>query len=375
VQVDPHDLDYVTDVPRLPAIPPMFPSGRGPAGNGPQPAPVRRAATSMIDCAAYVNGARVPGVVDPATALTHVRQCGAGFVWVGMFEPDTDDMASVAEVFGIHELAAEDAVVAHQRPKLERYKQYSLFVIKTVRYVEHESSTTAVEIVETGEILMILAEDFIVTVRHGQHSELKDLRKSLERDSEHLAMGPAAVMHAIADRVVDHYLTVIQAVEDDIDEMEALVFNPASHVSTEQIYLLKREVLELRRAVAPLRGPLQTLAEQPSEYVPRPVQAYFRDVDDHLKHVIDQVFAFDELLTALVSASLAAVATQQNSDMRKISAWAAIALVPTAIAGVYGMNFTHMPELSWTFGYPMAIAFMALVCVLLFRTLRKRGWL
>lgn len=329
----------------------------------------------MVDCAAYVNGARVPGLADPATALAHVRQCGQGFVWVGMFEPDTDEMAAVAEVFGIHELAAEDAVVAHQRPKLERYKQYSLFVIKTVRYVEHESSTTAVEIVETGEILMILAQDFIVTVRHGQHSELTDLRRSLEQDSAHLAMGPAAVMHAIADRVVDHYLIVVDAVEEDIDEMETLVFNPASHVSTEQIYLLKREVLELRRAVAPLRGPLQTLSEQPSEYVPRPVQAYFRDVDDHLKHVIDQVFAFDELLTALVSASLAAVATQQNSDMRKISAWAAIALVPTAIAGVYGMNFKHMPELSWPVGYPMAILFMASVCLLLFRTLRKRGWL
>lgn len=300
---------------------------------------------------------------------------GVGFVWVGLFEPDADDMAAVAQVFGLHELAAEDAVVAHQRPKLERYKDYALFVIKTVRYVDHESPTTAVEIVETGEILMILGADYILTVRHGPHSELAGLRSALEDDPAHLATGPAAVMHAIADRVVDHYLIVVEAVEDDIEEMETLVFNPASHVSIEQIYLLKREVLEMRRAVAPLRVPLETLAEEPNDSVPPAVQGYFRDVDDHLTHVIDKVSTFDELLTALVSASLAAVTIQQNEDMRKISAWAAIALVPTAIAGIYGMNFHHMPELSWTFGYPMAIVLIIAVCMLLHRALRKRGWL
>lgn len=362
-------------MPHLPALPPIFPSGRRALGPVATPAG-RKSPSYLVGCAAYVDGARQPGCEDPAQALAHVRTNGAGFVWVGLFEPDADDMASVARVFGLHELAVEDAVVAYQRPKLERYKDYSLFVIKTVRYVDHESPTTAVEIVETGEILMILGADYILTVRHGPHSELAGLRTALEADREHLALGPAAVMHAIADRVVDHYLTVVAAVEDDIDEMETLVFNPASQVSIEQIYLLKREVLELRRAVAPLRAPLETLADKKEDYsIPLPVQTYFRDVGDHLTHVIDQVATFDELLTALVSAALAAVTIQQNEDMRKISSWAAIALVPTAIAGIYGMNFHHMPELTWTFGYPLAILLIIAVCVLLHHALRKRGWL
>ncbi|MGI8418488.1 MAG: magnesium and cobalt transport protein CorA [Nakamurella sp.] len=373
MQIDPHDEDYVTDVPRLPALPPIFPSGRRALGPVATPAD-RKSPSYLVGCAAYLDGARQPGCDDPAQALAHVRATGAGFVWVGLFEPDADDMAAVAHVFGLHELAVEDAVVAYQRPKLDRYKNYSLFVIKTVRYVDHESPTTAVEIIETGEILMILGADCIVTVRYGPHSELAGLRRSLEADPQKLAIGPAAVMHAIADRVVDHYLTVVGAVEDDIDEMETLVFNPASHVSIEQLYLLKREVLEMRRAVAPLRAPLEILAA-PNDSVPMAVQAYFRDVGDHLTHVIDQVSTFDELLTALVSASLAAVTIQQNEDMRKISSWAAIALVPTAIAGIYGMNFHHMPELTWTFGYPLAILLMIAVCVLLHRALRKRGWL
>ncbi len=356
-------------------MPPLFPSGRRSAGATADPAAAAGRSSAMIDCAAYCDGNRMVGCVDPATALAKVREVGKGFVWVGLYEPNADDMAEVADVFGVHKLAVEDAVMAHQRPKLERYKRYSQFVIKTVQYVDHESTTTAVEIVQTGEILMIMGSDFILTVRHGEHSELAGLRRELEDDPEHLTMGPAVVMHAIADRVVDNYLTVVDAVEDDIDEMETLVFNPASHVSIEQIYLLKREVMELRRAVAPLHAPLQKLADEAAPWVPTEVQAYFRDVDDHLTHVIDQVWAFDELLTALVSASLTAVATKQNADMRKISAWAAIALVPTAIAGIYGMNFEFMPELHWTFGYPLIVLLMVAVCVLLFRTLRKRGWL
>lgn len=361
----------VLTVPRLPAIPPLFPSGKRPVKPAGNPAP---ADAYLVDCGAYIDGKRVADVTGPAAALALVRDQG-GFVWLGMFEPETEDMAGVAELFGLHELAVEDAVVAHQRPKLERYKRNTLFVIKTVRYVEHESPTTADEIVETGEILIFLGAEFILTVRHGHHSELAGLRKSLEGDPEQLAMGPAAVMHAISDRVVDQYVSVVDAMEDDIDEMETVVFDPRTAVSIEQIYLLKREVLELRRAVAPLRGPLNTLTHTPSPLVPPAVQEYFRDVEDHLTHVADQVATFDELLTTLVNAALAEVTTQQNADMRKISAWAAIALVPTAIAGIYGMNFENMPELKWPFGYPLAILLIVTVCVLLFRVLRKRGWL
>ncbi|NNG34190.1 magnesium/cobalt transporter CorA [Nakamurella sp. DB0629] len=355
-----------------PTIRPLLPSGGRRAGEPVAP-PARN--SYLVNCVAYVDGVAVPETNDPATALAHVRKAGKGFVWVGMFEPDADDMAGVAEIFGLHELAVEDAVTAHQRPKLENYKRYALMVIKTLNYIEHESPTTAMEIVETGEILTFLGSDFILTVRHGPHSELSGLRRDLEDDPEQLALGPATVLHAITDRVVDHYLTVVEDIEDDIDEIESYVFNPSKDVSIEQIYLLKREVLEMRRAVAPLRIPLQRLAQTENPLVPAPVREYFRDVEDHLNQVAEQVWTFDQLLSSLVDASLAEATVQQNEDMRKISAWAAIALVPTAIAGIYGMNFDYMPELSWPFGYPMVILVIVSVCVLLYRTLRKRGWL
>ena len=163
------------------------------------------------------------------------------------------------------------------------------------------------------------------------------------------------MLHAIADRVVDEYLEVVQAAEDDVDEIETAVFSPGEKVGIEQIYLFKREILELRRATAPLAAPLHRMAENPNPFIPAHVRAYFRDVEDHLSQVTERVSTYDELLTTLVNAALAEISMQQNSDMRKISAWAAIALVPTAVAGIYGMNFDHMPELSWTFGYPMAM--------------------
>ena len=329
----------------------------------------------IVDCATYIDGVRAPGCLDPHLALQVVREAGRGFVWVGLQEPAADDMEAVAWTFGLHELAVEDAVNAHQRAKLEQYKQSLFFVMKTVLFVEHESPTTANEIINTGEIMVWLGPDFIITVRHGAHSGLADLRHELERDSSRLAGGPAIVLHAIADRIVDQYLEVTQAAEDDVDAIETAVFSPDQKVGIEQIYLFKREILELRRATAPLAAPLHKLAETPNPFVPAQVRAYFRDVADHLAQVTERVATYDELLTALVHASLAEISTQQNSDMRKISAWAAIALVPTAVAGIYGMNFEHMPELSWTFGYPMAIGLIVLICVLLHRTLRKRGWL
>ena len=330
---------------------------------------------AIVDCAAYVNGVRITGCSDPFIALQEVRAAGNGFVWVGLMEPDEDDMAATAWTFRLHELAVEDAVHAHQRAKLEQYKQSLFLVMKTVRYVEHASPTTASDIIETGEIMVWLGPEFIVTVRHGAHSGLAALRQELELDPERLAGGPAVVMHAIADRIVDEYLEVVQAAEDDVDLIETAVFSPGQSIGIEQIYLFKREILELRRATAPLAAPLNRLAENPNPFVPAQIRAYFRDVADHLAQVTERVLTYDELLTALVNAALAEISMQQNADMRKISAWAAIALVPTAVAGIYGMNFEHMPELTWTFGYPMAIGIIVLICVVLYRALRKRGWL
>jgi magnesium transporter len=248
-------------------------------------------------------------------------------------------------------------------------------VLKTVRYIEHESPTTANEIVETGEIMAFLGKDFVVTVRHGQHSGLHDLRGALERDPERLRVGPAAVLHAIADRVVDSYLAVTEAFEEDIDEIESIVFAPHSPIGAEQMYLMKREILELRRSVTPLAKPLRRLAEGYSPLVPDQVRSYFRDVDDHLTTVSERVASFDELLTTLVDATLAKITLQQSNDMRKITSWAAIIAVPTMVVGVYGMNFDYMPELRWHFGYPMVMVLILVACLILHRTFRRNRWL
>jgi magnesium transporter len=212
-------------------------------------------------------------------------------------------------------------------------------------------------------------------VRHGEHSGLRDVRADLEATPERLAMGPAVVLHALADRAVDSYLEVSEAFERDIDQMESLVFAPGNPVGAEQMYLMKREILELRRAVQPLAIPLRRLTEGYTSLVPEQVRSYFRDVEDHLTVVAERVGSFNDLLTTLVDATLAKVSLQQNTDMRKITSWAAIIAVPTLAAGVYGMNFDFMPELHWTFGYPGVLAVTLLVCGILYRAFSRRDWL
>jgi magnesium transporter len=329
----------------------------------------------VVDCAVYVDGKRLPGRWSHADAIAEVRKRDEGFVWIGLFEPDDEQIQGIAETFGLHELAVEDAVCAHQRPKLERYDETLFMVLKTVRYIEHESPTTANEIVETGEIMAFLGRDFVVTVRHGQHSSLHGLRARLESEPERLASGPAAVLHAIADGVVDSYLAVTEAIEEDIDEIESMVFAPNSPIGAEQMYLMKREVLELRRSVTPLANPLRRLAEGYSPLVPDEVRSYFRDVDDHLTTVSEHVASFDELLTTLVDATLAKITLQQSTDMRKITSWAAIIAVPTMVVGVYGMNFDFMPETHWKFGYPLVMVLTLVACLILYRTFRRNRWL
>ncbi|GLZ54341.1 magnesium transport protein CorA [Actinomycetospora sp. NBRC 106378] len=329
----------------------------------------------VVDCAIYVGGARVEGRWNPRDAIAEVRSRGEGFVWIGLHEPDAEQIEDIAEVFGLHPLAVEDAVHAHQRPKIERYDDMLFSVFKTMRYVAHASPTTANEIVESGELMCFVGRDFVVTVRHGQHSGLRRVRRMLEADPEHLALGPAVVLHAVADHIVDAYLDVSAAVEGDIDTIEAEVFAPYSDFSADQIYLMKREVLELRRAVAPLVNPLRRLTEGYSPLVPTEVRSYFRDVDDHLATVAERVAQFDELLTTLVDAVLAKITLRQNNDMRKITAYAALLAVPTMFAGIYGMNFDYMPELHWTFGYPLVIVVILSICGWLFRTFRRNHWL
>ncbi|MFC9434145.1 magnesium and cobalt transport protein CorA [Nocardia sp. NPDC057030] len=358
----------------MPSIPPL-PSFRG-SGRGPRqlpriPIPTARA---IVDCGVYVEGRRLPGRFTHRDALAEVRNRGAGFVWVGLHDPDETQMADIAETFGLHALAAEDAVKAHQRPKLERYDDTLILVMRTVAYVEHEMHSIS-EIVETGEIMVFTAPDFVVSVRHGEHSELASLRKELEADPAQLMLGTGAVLHAIADHVVDSYIEVTQSIELDIDAMEEEVFTPRSRVTIESIYQLKREVVELRRAVNPLAVPLQVLGHKPDVPLPKEIRRYMRDVADHHAGVAERVTDFDEALSALISAALAKVGVQQNTDMRKISAWVAIAAVPTMIAGIYGMNFTHMPGLEASWGFWLVIVITLAICVGLYANFHRNDWL
>lgn len=337
----------------------------------------------VVDCAVYVDGMRLPGRWTHDRGLAEVRRREEGFVWIGLHEPDEEQITGIAEEFGLHELAVEDAVHAHNRPKLERYDDMLLMVLKTVCYIgqSHERSrgsakpTPEHEIVETGEVMAFVGPDFVITVRHGDHSSLRDVRRKLEDDPEQLMLGPAAVLHAIADHVVDTYLDVTEAIEDDIDDMEAQVFTPRSTMDAEQIYVLKREVLELRRAVVPLGAPVRKLTEGYSSLVPHEVRSYFRDVDDHLVTVTERIAGFNELLTTLVDAALAKITMRQNTDMRKISAYVALISVPTMIAGLYGMNFDDMPLLHSVAGYPLTMLVTIVICAGLFRVFRRNQWL
>jgi magnesium transporter len=329
------------------------------------------ASASVVDCAVYVDGERLPGRFTHERALGEVRRRGEGFVWIGLHEPDEEQITGIAEVFDLHELAVEDAVHAHQRPKLERYDDTLFMVLKTVRYC----GSAEQEVVETGEVMTFLGRDFVITVRHGDHSGLHDVRRRLEADPEQLAQGPSAVLHAIADHVVDGYVAVTSAIEDDIDELEREVFTPRSAPDAERIYAMKREVLELRRAVVPLGGPLRKLTEGYSALVPHEVRSYFRDVDDHLVTVVERIASFNELLTSLVDAALAKITMQQNGDMRKITSWVAIVSVPTMVAGIYGMNFQYMPGLGAHDGFAALMALTTVACLLLFRVFRRNQWL
>jgi magnesium transporter len=337
--------------------------------------PVVDRSSAIVDCAVYRDGIRRAGPMTWQDAYDEVTRTGSGFVWIGLHEPSENQLAGIAERFGLHPLAVEDAVQAHQRPKLEQYDDTLFAVVKTINYDNSQTGGSA-EIVETGEVMVFLGPNFIITVRHGQHGGLRDLRKRLEADDTLLSNGPSVVLYAVLDAIVDSYLVVTAALQRDIDDVETAVFSGANrYAETNRMYLLKREVLTLRRSAAPLSAPLRILANPPQNLVAEEISEYFRDVDDHLSHVVDQVTAFDDLLNNLVAANLAQVSVVQNEDMRKISAWVAIAAVPTAVAGIYGMNFKHMPELEWTYGYPTVLAGIVVVCGLLWRAFKRNGWL
>jgi magnesium transporter len=344
-----------------------------PAGRERQAPTRKRGEDPVVDCAVYVDGHRQPPVT-PEDALQAAADSG-GFVWLGLYEPTLAELDAIADRYGLHPLAVEDAVYAHQRPKLERYDDALFMVLKTATYVAHEKLTATSEVIDTGEVMVFLGSNYVITVRHGGHSGLAELRSRLEEQHELLCLGPSTVLYAVADLVVDTFVEVAGAVEEDVEELEASVFSPDRTDDIGRLYQLKRELMALRRAVGPLEMPLQRLADRPIDVVPDAIRSYFRDVLDHAIRVRDQVASLDELLSSIMQASLARTSLADNEDVRKISAYAGIVAVPTAIAGIYGMNFEFMPELEWRLGYPLVWLVIVVSCVMLHRAFKRNGWL
>jgi magnesium transporter len=344
-----------------------------PAG-GPRQLPARRDVEhAVVGCAVYVDGQRQEPVrAEDALKVAVERD---GFVWLGLYEPTPTEFDAIAARYRLHPLAVEDAVYAHQRPKLERYDDALFMVLKTATYVEHEELTSTSEVVDTGEVMVFVGPHYVITVRHGQHGGLAELRQRLEDQRDLLCLGPSAVLYAVADLVVDTFVEVASAMDEDVDELEASVFSPNRVDDIGRLYQLKRELMQLRRAVVPLEVPLTKLAERDIEGVPEAMRSYFRDVLDHAIRVRDQVASLDELLTSILQASLARTSLADNEDNRKISAWAAMIAVPTLFTGLYGMNFDVMPELHWRFGYPLVVVVILVVCSMLYRGFKRNGWL
>lgn len=325
----------------------------------------------IVDCAVYTDGERRPGKLEVMDALEAASEPGS-FVWIGLYEPTEDEFDAVRTELGLHELAVEDAIAAHQRPKLEVYDGDLFVVLKTARYVD------ATEKVEYAEIQLFIGATYVVTVRHGEASALADVRAKLERDLDRVRCGPMAVLHAVVDRVVDDYAPVIVGLDNDMAEVEDEVFDsnrPRGVDPSQRIFKLKREVLDLHRNTEPLLDALSRLASGTLPGTRRELTEYFRDVEDHLTRVVGSAATFRTLLSDALDANLAIVTTRQNDDMRTISAWLAIGGFPTVVGAVYGMNFENMPELLWENGYFIVIGVMLVVCALLYRRFKKVGWL
>lgn len=332
----------------------------------------------IVDQAVYRDGRRRP-CGDLSDELEGLRVGGhpQDFLWIGLKDPTDEEFDLVNDELKLHPLAVEDAVKGNQRPKVELYDNTIFVVLKTLRYLEETSD------IETGEVMVFLGDRFVVTVRRGEANPLATVRHRLEADPDKLRHGEIAVLHAVMDSIVDNYVLIDSELQTDLQEIEQAVFSGNPEVDSQTIYRLKREVLEFKRAAVPLAAPLRMLHDGSRSPVPsKEVRLLMRDVADHLLRVIDHVESYDRLLTDVLNAHLAQlsvqqaqISVQQNSDMRKISAWVAIAAVPTMIAGIYGMNFQHMPELSHVWGYPAVLTVMLVACLSLYRAFRRSGWL
>ncbi|WP_328301542.1 magnesium and cobalt transport protein CorA [Streptomyces sp. NBC_00435] len=369
---------------RRPAAPPTTPPAAPP--RAPKPAPPAPSAAdhrSVIDSAVYRDGLRVASPATLAETFRRLREQPDGMAWIGLHRPTETELHSLAAEFNLHPLSIEDALEAHQRPKLERYGDTLFVVLRAARYLD------ALEEVDFGELHIFVGPDFLITVRHGAAPDLSAVRRRMEESPELLSLGPEAALYAILDAVVDGYAPVVEGVQIDMDEIETEVFSGDPEVSR-RIYELSREMVEFQRATRPLVGMLHSLMAGFAKYgTDEELQRYLRDVADHVTHTSERVDGFRQALTEILTVNATLVSQQQNAEMRalaeagfeqneeikKISSWAAILFAPTLVGTIYGMNFEDMPELKWAGGYPFAILLMAVVCVSLYVIFKKRDWL
>ena len=335
--------------------------------------PRRSNPDAVVDCAVYAAGARRAGTVHYTDAARLARRGRGAFVWLGLHEPDRATMRSIAEVFDLHELIVDQTVGGGHRPALETIGEVTRLVLRTARYVEHEQLTETSEVVDTGDVTILIGPWFVISVRQGAAGALWPVRQELEKRASVLRLGPWAVAHAVASRMVDDYLEVASAVERDLERLEEETFDTRASAEIAHFYQLKREMVEFKRAVLPLQEPLSRLLDLPG--TPTGLRPYFVDVRGRLARAVDRVAGFDDLLNSILQARLAQVSIAQNNDMRMIAAWAAIAAVPTVLAGVYGMNFEHMPWLNSPYGFPGVIGLIVVICGGLYWRFKRAGWL
>ncbi|MFD4568563.1 magnesium and cobalt transport protein CorA [Streptomyces sp. NPDC058467] len=363
--------------------PPAAPPAQPPSPRPDAPAPESADVGSVVQAALYRDGVRVSTPTSLADTFRQLREQPDGMAWIGLARPTERELLSLAAEFDLHPLAVEDAMEAHQRPKLERYGETLFVVLSAARYLD------AAEEVDFGELHVFVGPDFVITVRHGAAPDLSAVRRRMEETPELLKLGPEAVLYAILDSVVDGYVPVVTGVQNDIDEIETEVFRGDPEVSR-RIYELSREMVEFQRATRPLVGMLHALMAGFAKYgTDEELQRYLRDVADHVTHTSERVDGFRQALTDILTVNATLVTQQQNAEMRalaeagfeqneeikKISSWAAILFAPTLVGTIYGMNFERMPELSWEFGYPFAIGLMGVVCVSLYVIFKRRDWL
>jgi magnesium transporter len=322
----------------------------------------------VVNCAAYCNGKRVKELEIENVSEVLVEQ--DQFAWIGLHEPSEEILKGIQKEFCLHDLAIEDAHSAHERPKIEMYGDSIFLVMRTAQMNRQEQR------IDFGETHIFLGARYIVSVRHGSSISYKDVRSRCELTPHLLRKGPGFALYALMDSIVDQYFPIIDELERQLEIIEEKIFEGvARRDTTTEIYKLKREMLEIKRAVLPLIDICNRLVRFDFEIIADDTRPYFRDVYDHVIRINEMVDTLRELLTSALEANFSLTSISQNEVTRKFAAWAAIIAVPTMIAGIYGMNFTSMPELHWAFGYPTVMIITIGFCLYLYRHFKRSDWL